>query len=116
MKIGLLIFLLLVSGYACAKYTCTGGVQGVSINPRNGTILVEKLAGLEWPVLCSVQAEANGITAEACRSIYSILLTAQMSQKEVSLWFDDDATGGSCDSHGSWTYLKGWYFGPRLNN
>ncbi|WP_123422173.1 hypothetical protein [Gallaecimonas pentaromativorans] len=113
MKKWLLIFLFSLP--ACANYTCTGPVLGVAIEPKTGDILVEKLASLSWPRLCSVTSVKNGVSLESCKAVYSLLLSAQAQNKSVILWFND---GKDCTttSHPTWNMLEGWYFGPELMN
>lgn len=98
-----------------ATYSCSGPVGGLGIEPATGDVIVESLAGLAWPRLCSVSRSANGIDPQACKTVYSALLTAQTTGKSVNLWFDDDVSGGNCGTHPSWQFLEGWYFGPKLN-
>lgn len=101
-------------GKVHASYTCSGEVYGLSVNPKSGQVLAERAGGLDWPVLCSLKSEANGVSIETCKGIYSMLLGAQMAQKDVMFWFNDEASGGSCSSHNAWGFLTGWYFGPML--
>jgi hypothetical protein len=96
-----------------ASYTCAGNVVGVSIDPKTGQLLAEKIGPLEWPRLCRVNADYNGVSAETCKTIYSTLLAAQMSGKQVVLWFND-GLNCSTESHTPWHTLTGWYFGPKL--
>jgi hypothetical protein len=105
----------LFSASAFSNYVCSGAVNGVGIDPKSGAILVQSIGVLEWPKLCSVRAEINGTSVEACKVIYSTLLTAQTTQKSVTLWFND---GKDCSkvSHVPWETLTGWYFGPVINN
>ncbi|NRF28259.1 hypothetical protein [Vibrio coralliilyticus] len=111
-KIILTLMLFSFSTYSFA-YTCAGNVKGVSIEPTTGDVLVEKIGPLTWPRLCSVSNERNGVSTEACKAVYSTLLTAQASNKQVTLWFRDSK---SCEEQVSWQLLTGWYFGPSLNN
>lgn len=96
-----------------ASYTCEGQVQGLSIDPKSGAVLAEKVGPLVWPKLCSITHTANNVSPESCKVIYSSLLSAQMANKEVKLWFND---GKDCsrDSHVPWQNLTGWYFGPMI--
>lgn len=96
-----------------AKYTCKGQVQGVSFEPKTGALYVEKIGPLQWQRLCKVNADYNGVSPETCKAIYSILLTAQTTKKEVVLWFNDDQDC-STSSHIPWSTLTGWYFGPKI--
>jgi hypothetical protein len=100
---------------AGSRYICEGKVSGVSINPRNGTLLVKNIGPLHWVSLCSVEKKYNGIAAETCKHIYSLLLTAQVTGKRATLWFND---GRDCSktSHKPWHTLTGWYFGPKLKD
>lgn len=110
----LILFLsILFSSTAAFAYTCAGKVSGVSIEATSGHVLVEKIGPLSWPRLCSVDREYNGISPEACRTVYSTLLTAQTTQRDVVLWFND---GKDCtqNSHTPWQTLTGWYFGPSI--
>lgn len=115
-KIKKLIALLFtfVATKAFATYTCTGIVEGLTIDPKLGTIAVEKLGTLRWIKFCIVDQEENGVSPEACKLIYTTLLSAQMSGKTVKLWFND---GKDCsiESHAPWLNLTGWYFGPKIH-
>jgi len=96
-----------------ATYSCSGVVKGVTIAPT-GQVFAESIGSISWPRMCSVSETFNGVSPEACRAVFSTLLTAQATGKEVSLSFDDDAGGGTCTSHPAWGALTGWYFGPTL--
>ncbi len=111
-RIALLTFLLACS-FNAMSYVCGGEVKGVSIEPLNGYVFVEKIGPLTWPKLCSVDTESNGITVESCKIVYSTLLAAQASGRGVDLQFND---GKDCTatSHAPWYVLTGWYFGPTL--
>jgi len=104
---------IVVSAQASATYTCIGPVKGLTISPKSGQVLAENISGIEWPVLCNINVVENGVTPESCKNIYSMLLTAQVSKKNVTLWFNDEET---CLSHPAWSALTGWYFGPKLND
>ncbi len=114
LRIFLILTALLMSISANA-YTCSGLVTGISIEASTGDLLVESIGPLKWPRLCRVDNEVRGISAEACKVVYSTLLTAQTSNKPVTLWFNDDKDC-SVDSHTPWRTLTGWYFGPMLGN
>ncbi|CCN35785.1 conserved hypothetical protein [Vibrio nigripulchritudo SO65] len=97
-----------------ANYTCSGKVTGVSIDAKSGDVLVERIGPLIWPRLCKVDNEVHGISADACKTVYSTLLTAQTTNKEVVMWFND---GKSCETTAKpWQWITGWYFGPKLVN
>ncbi|MCW8879704.1 MAG: hypothetical protein OQK51_21810 [Kangiellaceae bacterium] len=114
MKKILILLLTCMSLSAHASYTCTGQVTGVSISPSNGKVLVEKIGDLIWVELCSVQSSHNNVEPETCKNIYSLLISAQLSKKEVMLWFNDEDQGMNCSNHPRWRPLTGWYFGPSI--
>ena len=100
---------------AGSRYTCQGKVSGVSIYPRDGRLLVQKIGLLSWVYLCSVDKKYNGVAPETCKHIYPLLVTAQVTGKQATLWFND---GLDCSkqSHKPWRTLTGWYFGPKLKD
>jgi hypothetical protein len=104
---------MLSAGTASATYTCTGPVSGVQIS-REGVVSADRLGGMSWTHLCSVEVVQNGVSPATCKSIYAMLLAAQTSGKTVSFWFNDDPN--TCASHVAWSWLTGWYWGPMLND
>lgn len=114
MKFRALFFLLMLFAFSYpSTYQCTGPVTGVSINPKTGEVVAENIGTLEWPKFCDVNNEINGVDPESCKIIFTALLTAQISGKSVTLWFEDD---NDCSTHTPWQLLTGWYFGPKINN
>jgi len=111
----LVALLTLFSINSYANYTCVGNVNGLSIDPKSGDVLVDQIGTLSWPRLCSIKTEQNGVSPDTCKVVYSTLLSAQMADKQVRLWFND---GKDCslDSHTEWQFLTGWYFGPRIES
>ncbi|MCW8091647.1 hypothetical protein [Alteromonas sp. ASW11-130] len=108
--------ILAVASYSAnANYQCDGGVDGVTIEPKTGVVFAQNVGGFIWPRLCSVTHEYNGIPPESCKLVYSTLLAAQTTNKEVRLWFNDEKDC-SLESHPSWQQLTGWYFGPSIRN
>ena len=93
-----------------ANYSCQGKVTGVTISP-DGQLFAETIGSLSWSRLCSVSKLENNVPPEACRVIYNVLLTAQITNKDVGLSFNDS---GNCSSHEAWEWLTGWYLGPSL--
>lgn len=109
-----LLALSITSMSATAAYICVGKVVGLSIDANDGHVLVEKLGPLVWPRLCSIKETMNNISPEACKVVYSTLMTAQISNRDITMWFND---GKDCSStsHVPWQTLTGWYFGPKLH-
>lgn len=104
----------MASAQVNANYVCTGNVTGVSINPKNGDLLAETVGPLKWPKICNLETELSGINPATCKIIYSTLLTAQTTNKKVTLWFNDNKDCSTA-SHPPWETLTGWYFGPKLS-
>jgi len=113
MKFIIPLLLLFVSSHSYAGFECAGNVKGVTLVP-NGEVYMASFKNWDWLKVCNVSVAANGVTTEACKAIFSLLLTAQTTNKQVKFWLND----GSCaaSSQVSWTYLKSWYFGPELVN
>jgi hypothetical protein len=115
MKISFIVLKLVVLLFAmqpmlARAYTCSGPVSGVTIH-GGGLVTAQNMAGFSWVYLCNVDAAYNGFTANACRATYTMLLTAQLTQQHVMIWFEDN---GNCSTHPSWAPLTGHYFGPQL--
>ena len=106
--------LFISSSYAnTTNYQCEGQVTGLVIEPSTGELFAEKVGPLSWPRFCSVAKQLNGISPETCKVVYSTLLAAQTSNKEVKLWFKGS---GNCEEHVAWQPMANWYFGPQLIN
>ena len=105
----------IASNSSYATYQCDGKVDGLTIEPKTGIVFAQHVGGFEWPKLCSVTTVFNGIPVESCKIVYSTLLAAQTTNKDVRLWFNDDKDCSTA-SHPSWTALTGWYFGPSIRN
>lgn len=96
---------------AQAGFDCTGSLSGVTLAPDGG-LYMERFKNWNWLKLCNVHTEVNGVNPESCKAVYSLLLTAQTTQKEVTFWFKE----GDCskESQREWAYINTWYFGPKL--
>jgi hypothetical protein len=105
------VILATLASPAFADYACQGSVTGVQVSPA-GLVSVNKLPGGTWMYLCQMGQTANNITPEAYKAIYSTLLTAEIAQKNVELWFRDD--GHTRTDHTSWSYATTWYWGPMI--
>ena len=96
-----------------ANFECTGAVSGVTLSPQ-GAVVVASLKDWSYQTICNVSNQSNGVNPEACKAIYSLLLTAQTTNKTVTFWFNaGDCTAGS---QPSWTALANWYLGPKIND
>jgi hypothetical protein len=94
-----------------ASYACEGPVYGVHVN-GGGVLSVESMPGGSWLYLCQVDVPTNGVSADACKGVYTLFLTAQTTGRRVRIWFSDD--GYNCTNHPSWSWLANWYWGPEL--
>jgi hypothetical protein len=103
----------LFAGTANATYTCSGPVSGVVVS-RDGVVAAQNFSGLNWVYLCSLTTPINGVSVDACKGIYSLLITAQATGKSVVTWFNDDPK--TCASHPAWAWLTDWYWGPMLQD
>jgi hypothetical protein len=102
------------SAPAFANYSCTGPVTALSTGP-SGTVTVQS-AGLQFVYVCYLYGTSpNGVTADSCKGIYSILLSARTTGANVTWIFNDSLT---CTTQPAWAWLTttplGWYYGPQL--
>jgi disulfide bond formation protein DsbB len=95
-----------------ADYSCSGPVNGVSITP-GGIVAAASAGGQSWGFFCQLGQTTNGVTPEACKAILTILLTAQTTDKRVTIWFRDDL---SCSANRGWNWLSTVYWGPMIEN
>ena len=115
----LVVAVSLVSQSAWANYSCTGTTTSVTID-QYSNVNMSNSSGLEWVTLCNVANPENGVSVDACKAMYAMLLGSKLSGAQVTLWFSD---GLSCSSHPAWQLLPsgsygaspaGWYWGPAL--
>jgi hypothetical protein len=108
-----------VSQSAWANYACTGTTTSVTID-QYSNVNMSNSSGLEFVTLCNVANPENGVSVEACKAMYAMLVTSKVSGAQVTLWFSD---GLSCSTHTAWVTLPsgsyggspaGWYWGPAL--
>lgn len=91
-----------------SAYACGGPVTGVSVD-RGGNVWAANIAGISWLLICNSNGKLNGFSGETCKYMHSSLLAAQMAQKIVTLYFDDQR---SCLTHPVWEAVEnnGLYF------
>jgi len=109
----------LISQSAWANYACTGTTTNVTID-QYSNVNMSNSSGMEFVSLCNVANPINGISVEACKAMYAMLLASKLSGSQVTYWFSD---GLSCTTHPAWQTLTsgsygatppGWYWGPSL--
>ena len=99
---------LVFSASTMAAYTCSGLVVSPAIEPTTGDVLVGSIGPLIWPRLCNVHAtSANGVTADACRTVYATLLLATALGKTVSI-SSTSASVASCAAAPQWAQMDGF--------
>ena len=113
-RLVLLFVLVAFSSVASAGTQCTSTIKGVSLQP-NGSVYLEKFGNWNWLSVCSVNTDANRTNPESCKAIYSLLLSAQISGRKVSFWFNNGRDCTAC-SQESWDWMRDWYFGPLIHN
>ena len=70
---------------------CTGTIQGVSIEPTSGDILLERITltngeYVYWSRFCSLRTTTNGVEADVCKAIYGSLLSAQAQLRSITFY------------------------------
>jgi hypothetical protein len=108
LRISVLTLMTSLAGEAHANYFCEGKVHHVAVGP-GGQVTLYADPGFRWDYLCSVTTATNGVSVDACKVIFSALLTAQATDATVQWAFSDSLT---CTTHPDWQYLTGWYWGP----
>lgn len=90
---------------SASVFSCQGVVRVVGVSD-GGSITTDFGYGI-FPV-CSVTGQVDFMTVESCRSLYSMLLTAQTSGKSVRLHFSTSAPSlngiSSCSELGNWSW------------
>src|SRR5690348_17704629 len=91
----------LVSQSAWANYSCTGNTTNVTID-QYSNVNMSNSSGLSYIGLCNVANPYAGISVEACKAMYAMLLGSKLSGAQVTYWFSD---GLSCTTHAAWEML-----------
>lgn|GEM_PF-5896308 len=108
----IIFLILLLSTRAFAGFSCSGPVSGVALTP-GGALVVQELMAWRYQVICNMNTTSNGVEPKTCQAIYAMFLTAQTTQRSITMWFDS----GDCnsESQADWSALENWYYGPLLN-
>ncbi|MES1189999.1 MAG: hypothetical protein ABUS47_02845 [Steroidobacter sp.] len=114
-----LIALAMIPSISFANYECRGTVNNVSTDQGSNVLasFIFSTGSMPFMYVCNLNQVSNGISAEGCKGMLSILLTAQATQRTVGLWFNN-TTPNNCSYSAGWVSLTslGWYFGPSLYN
>jgi hypothetical protein len=112
--------ILALSQPALANYECVGTVNDVTVVP-DGTLAIGTYADAStpdgWIYLCNmnntvVNGGGSSISPVVCKSWQTTLVTAQVTNRNVRIWFEDSA---SCGSHTGFV-VANVVFGPALEN
>lgn len=113
MKSMLRILFLPLVGFASAaqaNYACVGTV--IVSTSRGETLVAEfSYSPNASTYLCKLTEPVHGISPDQCKSVYAMLMAAQLSGRNVQMWYNDNLT---CSTQPSWTWTTGWYHGPQL--
>lgn len=85
----LLLALLLVSPSALANIGCVGTVTKV-LQYANGSVNVHTSYRNDYTVMCNIKDHWKGVSPESCKSMVSILLTAQSTGKRIVTYYSGD--------------------------
>lgn len=99
---------------AQANHQCSGRVLDTQVN-RTGVVYASIEGVVSSGTLCDLSPGTGG-DAEFCKVLYSTLLVAQTTQKEVTLWFNID-TDSSCKKR-DWSnlYTEHGFYHFRIKN
>lgn len=113
------VFTLSQPATAASSYQCVGTVDDVAVM-SNGTLAIGTYSDAStpesWLFLCNVNTAVDGgngaIQPTICKSWQTILITAQVTNKNVRIWFGDALT---CGTHPPFV-VADIVFGPALEN
>ncbi len=102
MKYTFMSFLLVFSSFTHASFVCTGKIERLGLSPSNGDVHIQIQPSTGIFRICNFDSATGGISTDSCKSMYSTLLAARVSEKNVSFHFTESV--GTCASLGSWEY------------
>ena len=103
MKYLYILLLLFLSSQVLADHSCTGEILRLDIQ-SGGTVQVHINSMDIGNRVCALHTTHGLISAEACKAMYGLLLNALTSNREVTLYFNND-TNTAC-TKGAWIQLK----------
>jgi hypothetical protein len=72
--------------------------------------LVQGTGDLHWPRLCNLRGTSpQGITPETCKVMYTTLMTAALTGKQVKI-STKSAPYASCGAYPEWQWLPDFYW------
>lgn len=113
MKYILATFLTIYSIVSYGNTTCEGKLNYVALNPDNGTVKMNYGYGTQYH--CQLDEEFNGVDVESCKSMYSLLLAAQMAGKTIQVRYNDDFVC-SAEALGDYTTTKHKLYWVQIKN
>lgn len=84
----LFVLLIFLSASVYANTTCRGKLKSVSLNPDSGTVHLNYGFGTQYH--CKINQEWNGVSPETCRTLFSMLLAAQLAGKRIEARYNGD--------------------------
>lgn len=100
----IILFININTAYAANSFSCVGKIDKVGIHGTNRVIL--KLTSMNTVVnICSPEDSRGSVypvSPEQCKLAYSTLLSAFAMDMEMSVFFDNVATGTNCSNFAPW--------------
>lgn len=91
---------LVVAAAQAGTFSCSGKVTLLALHPQNGIVQVSNGHGVHY--LCQLQAVYQGVPAEVCSAMYSMLLAAKASGKAINFMYSSPDDAKSCATLGNW--------------
>lgn len=83
---------------AFANYECSGTITYLGLS-SGGTVTVAGPGGLPAVYVCTLGVNANGWSADACKTAYATMLAAKLSGQQADIFFSDNLT---CTTQPAW--------------
>lgn len=101
-KTVIFLSLLFTSSLSFAYHSCAGKVGKVGVSSQGWVHVNIDGIGV-GNRLCSLNSKEGGYTPEACQTVFSLALSAKVADKNLKLYFNNDADK-SCPK-GNWKTL-----------
>tara|TARA_Y100000588_G_C13635989_1_gene661636 strand:- start:121 stop:504 length:384 start_codon:yes stop_codon:yes gene_type:complete len=85
---------------AFSQVDCKGKITNLALHIDNGVLVVGLEGGPDATQLCSVSSQYNGVPPEACKALYSSLLSTKAAGKKSLIRFYEFDT--CADSNLNW--------------
>ena len=98
-KLGFTLLCMLSFGSYGAATVCSGQIERLGFSPTEGSLYLDIGHGVFK--FCSFKTTEVGVDPEACKAMYSSLLTAQAKGGTVDLYLNE---GSDCSALSGWGY------------